>query len=134
MFEVRLCAQSRVLDTKEPSTGRRIFAAGMGFLKGYSKLATLAFQAKRPLWAYKPKLHYFHHIILQLGNDSAAGRKSMNCLAYSCSQAEDFIGRTSLLSRRTAAKTGQKRTLQRYLAGALQIWRGERESARLLGP
>ena len=55
------------------------------------------------------------------------GHPALNPLSYSCSVAEDFIGRASPLSRQVAAVTAEKRVLQCYLAGVQDIWRKDAE-------
>ena len=100
----------------------KIVDAGLTFLKAYSKLATAAHALLRLLWVFKPKIHYFHHLMLDMKSNIINGNKPINCLAFSCSQAEDFIGRTSLLSRRVSAMTTETRVLQRYLIAAFVAW------------
>lgn len=94
----------------------------MYFLRAYSKLASLALGMSRPLWVFKPKLHYYHHILVNMRSVLQQGGEPINPLAYSCSVAEDFIGRASRISRRVAAQTTEKRVLQRYLAAAKVAW------------
>lgn len=102
-------------------------STGMHFLRCYSKLASKALELERPLFVYKPKIHYFHHILIDLQCVLQRGGKPLNPLAYSCAMAEDFIGRASLLSRRVSPVTTQWRVLQRYLAGAFDIWHRDGE-------
>lgn len=108
--------------SEEKGLARRIVASGLLFLKAYAKLASLTYEKGLRLFVYKPKIHYFHHLMLQMRSTLNSGGMPLNPLAYSCSAAEDFIGRASLLSRRTAAATTEKRVLQRYLAGAADVW------------
>ena len=107
---------------KEPDAARPIVAAGMSFLRSYSHLAALALEAKRPLFKLAPKIHYLHHIILEIEKARTQGYAALNPMSYSCSSAEDFIGRVSLLGRRVAAVSANRRTLQRWLAGAMGQW------------
>ena len=86
------------------------------------KLATESHALSRPLFAYKPKAHYLHHVVLRLRQASLDRTLAWNPLTYSCANSEDFIGRTSLLSRRVAATKCEFRVLQRYLAGVLQMF------------
>ena len=114
--------------TKEETLAEQIVGDGLTFVQAYAKLASLAYASSRPLFAYRPKLHYFHHILLEMRVTVRKGGRPMNPLAFSCSSAEDFIGRASLLSRRTAAQTTERRVLQRYLAAAHDVWTRERNS------
>ncbi|CAE7244235.1 UPF1 [Symbiodinium sp. CCMP2592] len=106
----------------EPPEVAPIVADGFRFLRCYSKLATLALAQGKPLWPYRPKIHVLHHFIIDMKQACDMGTPALNPLSVSCSQAEDFIGRTALLSRRVAANTAQGRVLQRWLAGAMQQW------------
>ena len=94
-------------------------------MTAYARMATLAFNKKRPLFIYKPKLHYLHHAIVELDRAVTQNTPSLNPLSYSCASAEDFIGRCSLLSRRVAAVSAQRRVLERWLAGAMAVWQSE---------
>ena len=94
----------------------------MLFLKTYSKLAELALAASRPLFTYRPKIHFLHHVILELEAARLKRVAGLNPLSVSCSAAEDFIGRTALLSRRVSAMTCETKVLQRWLAGAMVQW------------
>ena len=111
--------------SQEPADAKRIVNAGMTFLQSYAMLATLAYRAGRPLWTFRPKIHYFHHILLDLHSAAQRNVPQMNVLAASCSASEDFIGRTCLVSRRVAATTAETRVLQRWLAGAMGIWNSQ---------
>lgn len=102
---------------------QKIVEAGMHFLKCYSKLAGLALAAQRPLWGFRPKIHYYHHILVEMQTVLNRSGKPLNPLAYSCAMAEDFIGRAAMLSRRTHATTCEKRVIQRYLAAACAVWK-----------
>ena len=87
-----------------PPSSQRIARAGM---KSYARLATLAhqLQAGRVLFVHKPEMHYLHQFVVDLLTASNSNRAWLHCLAYSCSAAEDFRGRTSLLSRSVHAAT-----------------------------
>lgn len=100
----------------DPAT--KIVDAGLTFLEAYAKLASEAHKAGRPLWVYKPKIHYFHHLMHDMKASICKGHKPLNPLPFSCSMAENFIGRTSLLARRGSAMTTETRVLQRYLLAA----------------
>ena len=117
------------IELQEPLQSGKLARAGMSFLKAYVKLASLSHAANRRLFIYKPKAHYLHHIILLLLETSLADKKCWNPLAYSCSSAEDFIGRASMLSRRVAAKRCEFRVLQRYLAGVLHMLESQPEKS-----
>lgn len=109
--------------TQDQQKAKIIVETGKHFLKCFAKLAELSLAASKPLFAFRPKLHYFHHLVIEMQSVLNAGGLPLNPLAHSCAMAEDFIGRASLLSRRTHAITCEKRVIQRYLAGAMAIWK-----------
>lgn len=111
------------------AAGNQIVSNAKLFLRGYAKLAELSYLNLRPLFVYKPKLHYFHHLVMEMQLVLAKGGTPLNPLAYSCSAAEDFIGRASMLSRRASARTTEKRVLQRYLAAAKSIWDNDKPNS-----
>ena len=108
--------------SEERNQATKVLESGMHYMRCYAKLASKAHALHRPLWVYKPQIHYFHHILLQIKDELYRGAKPYNVLAFSCAMAEDFIGRASLLSRRVNARTTHQRVLQRYLAGAFDVW------------
>ena len=114
--------QTRFSQTQEPATAASIARDGLLFLQCFHKLASLALRLRRPLWPFRPKIHSLHHLVLEMLEASRDQKDSLNALAFSCSQSEDFIGRTALLSRRVCATTSQSRVLQRWMAGAAIQW------------
>ena len=103
--------------------GERFVRGAFSFLQCYSKRATLARDCSRPLWVFKPKLHYYHHLVVEASTFLLKEMVFLNPLAYSCAMAEDFIGKASLISRRVSARTCERRTLQRYLVATMQAWK-----------
>lgn len=89
--------------SQEVDTATKIVDAGLTFLRAYSKLGSKAHKAGRPLWVFKPKIHYYHHLIHDMQTCISRGHRPLKPLAFSCAMAEDFIGRTSLLARRVLA-------------------------------
>ena len=79
-------------------------------------MASMALLNQQPLFVFKPKSHYFQHILIEMELVIEKGGCPVNPPAFSCSVAEDFIGRASRFSRRVASQTCEKRVLQRYLA------------------
>lgn len=103
----------------KPASAGLIANEGMRFLRRYSELALEAQRAGRLLFIIQPKHHALHHMLITLWDDSQRGIESLNPLATSVQQDEDFIGRGSRLSRRvTSMKPALERTMQRYLTAA----------------
>lgn len=108
--------------TQERSLATRAVDSGSYFLKSYLKMASMALLNQQPLFVFKPKLHYFHHILIEMKLVIEKGGCPVNPLAFSCSVAEYLIGRASRFSRRVASQTCEKRVLQRYLAAVHAVW------------
>ena len=87
---------------------------GLRFLRRYSDLAKLAHSQGQRLWLVMPKAHSFHHICLQLLDQSKVG-VCINPLCFSVQQDEDFIGRGARLSRHVSSVHCSERTVDRYL-------------------
>ena len=122
IYELYKFKSRRTSTVQEPEACATIVHAGLAFLKCYARLATLAWELGRPLWKYTPRVHYFHHMVLQLDTAQRGNNAALNPLTFSCSAAEDFVGRVSLLSRRVSARTIDVRVIQRWLAGAMSRW------------
>ena len=63
----------------------------------------------QPLWCYCPKIHAFHHFIIEMRQACQMHTPAFNVLGFSCSQAEDFIGRATASE---ALVTSAKRAAQ----------------------
>ena len=98
---------------------RFVSEQGLEFLKTYQSLASFMFRASKQ-WCYPlyPKLHMFHHLMLEVRTNGLLLRKSCNPLVWSCQLDEDVVGRCSRLSRRVNVRTVALRTMQRYLVSA----------------
>ena len=98
---------------------------GLGFLEGYKRLATLAFRNNVALFPHMPKGHSLDHIFWGLKAD--LGRNNLhyflNPLNHAVQIAEDWVGRTSRLSRRTGPPQVIVRVLQRVLQACYAHWR-----------
>ena len=97
---------------------------GFVFLDSYARLARSAYDAGMPLlYPLYPKLHYMHHILLEIEASAREHNMAFNVMTCGCQQDEDLVGRISRLSRRVSIRTVMTRTLSRYLAAALIEWR-----------
>ena len=103
----------------EPAKAKLVSELGFKFLRRYSELATLAKTRGECLFVYQPKIHILHHFMVDLMESSSRNVASMNPLARSCQQSEDFIGRPARLSRRvTAQRPILHRVMDRYQQSA----------------
>ena len=90
---------------------------GLQFLRRYNRLAVLAHQQYKRLFVVMPKAHCLHHICLGMLEESRVG-DSLSPLVHSVQQDEDFIGRSSRLSRHVSNKTCGQRFMERFLLAA----------------
>ena len=92
---------------------------GLQFLRTYSSMALQQYQSNRQyLFPLYPKLHIFHHLVLEVKCNGEQVGLSANPLMTSCQMDEDLVGRTSRLSRRVSIRQVAQRSLDRFLIGA----------------
>lgn len=92
---------------------------GLSFLSVYSQMAEAQFQLGRQwLFPLYPKLHVFHHVMLQVRSDGVQVSAAVNPLLFGCQIDEDCIGKASRLSRRVNIRQVATRSLDRYLVAA----------------
>ena len=106
-----------------PGCARFMLKSGMKLLRGYCYLANRCIQERRRLFSLRPKVHFYHHILVDLQQQLSKGHPYiLNYPAlYNCEANEDFIGRVSRLSRRVSPKINARRTLDRYLVACKLI-------------
>ena len=99
-----------------PGCASFLCTSGFRLLRGYGYLADLCIQQHRKLYALRPKLHYFHHTLLELQEQVRRGDTHiLSPSIFNCEANEDFIGRISRLSRRVSPRLSSLRTIQYYL-------------------
>lgn len=104
--------------------GLYCFGCGMEFLSTYAYVARAMFDGGRPsLWPLYPKLHFMHHMLLQLKEQTQQHGFSQNPVSTACQMDEDVIGKVSRLSRRVSIRTTMQRTMDRYVIAAYDAWR-----------
>ena len=92
---------------------------GLHFLQCYAQNATAMFRCgKQYLFPLYPKLHLFHHIMLDLKMQGAELKIALNPLCFGCQMDEDVVGKASRLSRRVNIRRVASRALDRYLVAA----------------
>ena len=98
---------------------KHVAECGLQFLRRYSQLATLSKNMGRSLFIYQPKIHCFHHFMIELWSAHQRNLPALNPLGKSCQPSEDFIGRPSRLARRVTAQAPVlHRVMDRYLLSA----------------
>ena len=90
--------------------------SGFTFLQAYSKLVEWSMQQNLLLYNLIPKLHFFHHCLVDLMNAAAQENLSfvLNPIVNSTPQCEDLVGQIARLSRRVSARIPHSRVLRRY--------------------
>ena len=91
---------------------------GEGFLYAYRNLVAWSHEKSLCLFALKPKLHLLNHLVYELHASHQKQIVAVSPLAESTFQCEDFVGRTSRLSRRVSPSLASLKVLYRYLTAA----------------
>ena len=103
----------------EPDDALQIAGQGLRFLRRYGDLAARAKNENRALFVVMPKHHIIQKMMLTLMHQGEKQLPSINPIALSVQQDEDFIGRPSRLSRRITSRTPvMVRLMRRYLQAA----------------
>ena len=91
-------------------------SSGHAFLVNYVKLATLSFKLGLCLFALKPVMHMFAHILhTAMLQYDLCPTGVINPVAESTFMSEDFIGRIARISRRVSAKQHGLKIMFRYM-------------------
>ena len=101
---------------------KRISAKALQFLRIYMSLAKQCFDDGKAFFPYMPKGHVVHHVFLAMKEEADAGESQINPMVYGVQVDEDFVGKSSRLSRRVGAGQVVKRVLQRSLCAAHRRW------------
>ena len=100
----------------DPKYGATLYELVSSFTNGYGLLAAYAMESQQCLYAIKPKMHFYPHILLdikqQLDNKCIA---ILSPVIFDCQQDEDQIGRLCKLSRQVDSRVLMRRTLEFYL-------------------
>ena len=92
--------------------------SGHHFLACYKKCASICYERKQCRYNLTPKLHFWHHICLQLQHDLSRTPTLQffpSPLWDANFSDEDFVGRVARLSRRVSPRLLNLRTIGRYL-------------------
>ncbi|CAE7198039.1 unnamed protein product [Symbiodinium sp. CCMP2592] len=92
--------------------------SGFTFLLTYGKLVEWAAQANILLYNLIPKLHYYHHCLIEMDRacDDPELEVLLNPVINSTAQCEDLVGQIARLSRRVSPRLPHSRVLRRYQA------------------
>ena len=94
----------------------QMIQSGQQFLLNFVALAESTYNMGMCLFAMKPKMHSFAHIIhTALQQFRLDSQSVINPVAESTFMCEDFIGRVSRLSRRVSPKSQGLKTMYRYM-------------------
>lgn len=102
----------------QPAETAKLKSAGISFVVVYLRLASLAVRQGMTQFKVRPKLHYFHHLVMDL--------KKLNPKVVSCFGEESYMGVVGKLAGRVHRRTMPQRTIQRYLVKLSEIFGGER--------
>ena len=110
------------------SCAEQVANLGLAGLNGYKELATQSFNSYQPLFPHMPKGHSLDHIFSELKADVVnlpMAQHFLNPLNHSVQVSEDWVGRTSRISRRCGPPQVIVRTLERVLKACYFHWHAE---------
>ena len=91
-------------------------------LLGYVWLANWAFQESHCLFAIKPKLHFWRHVLVELKEQLDMQHGAIvNPAMWDCQQNEDLIGKICSLAIKTDSRVQSQRVLEFYLFKASRL-------------
>ena len=100
----------------EEAAKRATDSAGI-FFATYSKLASQAIAARRCLFKFRPKWHYFAHQVMRLGQDRHNPRFTQ------CLHDESMLGKFKAVARVCHRARVPQRALQRVMLDLAMRWR-----------
>ena len=103
---------------------KEVASSALFFLSQYQKLATDSFNNGQALFAFMPKGHALAEVFwdIQVAASQPGARWGLSPLTVAVQVDEDYIGRTSRLSRRTSPQQVIRRTLERSLQASHKHW------------
>ena len=107
-----------------PSCASFMHRSGLKLLRGYHFLAAHSLEHGYHLFSLRPKCHYFHHTLWELGLQISENHPfALSAAIWNCESNEDFVGRLSRLSRRVSPKKCGERVIDRYLVATKLLFR-----------
>ena len=97
------------------SRAKHFAGFGLAFLQAYSRCASRAYNQGLRRFPLHPKLHFCHHLLMELLCQAQISNWCLSPLCFSVQLEEDFIGKPSRISRRVSSKRHCLRTLQRLM-------------------
>lgn len=102
---VYICSDADIFFTEQEADSAQYF--GQCFLLWYQELAFQAYTQGRTYWKLRPKLHYFAHTILEIGDTRE------NPAKQALWGAEDLVGQIKKLGKRCSKRTASNRISER---------------------
>ena len=106
----------------------QVATLGLAALHGYKELATQSYRSHRAYFPHMPKGHSLDHIFSELKADLVnfpGVQHFLNPLNHSVQISEDWVGKTSRISRKCGPPQVIVRTLERVLKACHAHWRAE---------
>ena len=97
----------------QPPEALKLRRAGEAFVVVYLRLASQAVAADTAMFKIRPKLHYFHHLAMNI--------KVLNPKVLSCFGEESYMGVVGKLAGKVHRRAVAVRTLQRYLIRLAEV-------------
>ena len=108
-----------------PPCAKFSIASGLRLFRGYVFLAKMCIRDKKRYFSLKPKVHYFHHVLVDMQDQVDLSHEVIfNAAAvFNAEGNEDFIGKVSRISRRVSPKQASRRTMEHYLVACRLLYK-----------
>ena len=97
-----------------------LISAGRLFISAYMRLAQQAFERGEALWRFRPKLHYFDHLLTE------TSQSRLNPKHLGCWEDESYLGRIKKLGTKCHGKSMLTTSLLRYFLYLGLRWESRR--------
>ena len=108
-----------------PPCAKFSIASGLRLFRGYVFLANKCIRDKKRYFSLKPKVHYYHHVLVDMQDQIDLSHEVIfnAAAAFNAEGNEDFIGKVSRISRRVSPKKASRRTIEHYLVACSLLYR-----------
>ena len=108
-----------------PPCAKFCLKSGLRLLRGYVYLANMCIGEKKRYFSLKPKVHYYHHILVDMQQQVDLGHEVIfnYGAVFNCEGNEDMIGKVSRISRRVSPKKASRNTIEHYLCACKLLYK-----------
>jgi hypothetical protein len=114
--------------TLPPTKAMEAVRAGKVFLRSYQELALHMLASRRKRFKIRPKLHYFHHLLLKMLERARRGLATWNPARWATWLNEDLMGKLGRIARACHGGSNSKTTtMRRYILLISLMWRRQQK-------